>query len=430
MTGARNSIGFMQAPNVADSINNTSSQFSNRRVDVDQYRNFGAEVRYITDYAIGKIKNSFSTGVRYFRGNTSRLQNGKGETGNEFNLNTINPYPTDLDFQTTNTALFAENIFRIGKDLAIIPGVRIENIQNTADGRVNLTGNSEVKIANQNKTRQFVLAGIGAEYHIGQTEIYANYSQAYRPVLFSDLSGNPTTDVIDQNLKDAKGYNIDLGYRGRIKDYLFFDVSGFVLQYNNRIGLIAQQNTDGSFYNLRTNVGNSNSKGIEALVEFNPIKVWAPNSKWGNITAFASVALIDARYADFKVIARQGNNLVETNIKNNRVENAPRNIYRTGLTYSKKKLTATVQYSYVSEAYSDANNTKTPTANGVNGLIPSYSVVDMSGTYKLSEQFFVKAGVNNLFNEKYFTRRAGGYPGPGVLSAEPRNFFFTVGVKL
>jgi Fe(3+) dicitrate transport protein len=130
------------------------------------------------------------------------------------------------------------------------------------------------------------------------------------------------------------------------------------------------------------------------------------------------------------VIARQGNNLVETNIKNNRVENAPRNIYRTGLTYSKKKLTATVQYSYVSEAYSDANNTKTPTANGVNGLIPSYSVVDMSGTYKFSEQFFVKAGVNNLFNEKYFTRRAGGYPGPGVLSAEPRNFFTTIGVKL
>ncbi len=430
MTGARNSIGFMQAPNVADSINNTSSQFSNRRVDVDQYRNFGAEVRYITDYAIGKIKNSFSTGVRYFRGNTSRLQNGKGDTGNEFNLNTINPYPTDLDFQTTNTALFAENIFRIGKDLAIIPGVRIENIQNTADGRVNLTGNSEVKIANQNKTRQFVLAGIGAEYHIGQTEIYANYSQAYRPVLFSDLSGNPTTDVIDQNLKDAKGYNIDLGYRGRIKDYLFFDVSGFVLQYNNRIGLIAQQNTDGSFYNLRTNVGNSNSKGIEALVEFNPIKVWAPNSKWGNITAFASVALIDARYADFKVIARQGNNLVETNIKNNRVENAPRNIYRTGLTYSKKKLTATVQYSYVSEAFSDANNTITPTANGVNGLIPSYQVIDISGTYNFSTHFFVKGGINNLMNEKYFTRRSSGYPGPGLLTAEPRNFFFTVGVKL
>jgi Fe(3+) dicitrate transport protein len=430
MTGARNSIGFMQAPNVSDSINSSTSQFNNRRVDVDQYRNFGAELRYITDYTIGKTKNSFSAGLRYFRGNTFRLQNGTGDTGKEFNLNTLNPYPTDLDFLTINTALFAENIFRVGKDLAIIPGIRIENIRNTADGRVNITGNTEVKIANQNRTRQFLLAGIGAEYHIGQTEIYANYSQAYRPVLFSDLSGNPTTDIIDQNLKDAKGYNIDLGYRGRVKDYLFFDVSGFVLQYNNRIGLIAQQNLDGSFYNLRTNVGNSSSKGVEALIEFNPIKAWAPTSKIGNITLFASVAIIDARYADFKVITRQGSNLVETNLKNNRVENAPQNIYRTGLTYSKKKITVTTQYSYVSEAFSDANNSITPTANGVNGLIPSYQVIDISGTYNFNTNFFVKGGINNLVNEKYFTRRSSGYPGPGLLTAEPRNFFVTVGVKL
>ena len=354
MTGARNSIGFIQAPNIADTINGATLQYNNRRVDVDQYRNYGIEARYIKDYSIGKTNNAFSAGVRYFRGNTLRFQNGRGDTGNDFNLNILNPYPTDLNFITDNSVLFAENIFRFGKNLSIIPGFRVENIRNTADGRVNMTGNNEVKIANQNRTRQFILAGVGAEYHIGQTEIYANFSQAYRPVLFSDLSGNPTTDVIDQNLKEAKGYNIDLGYRGRIKDYLFFDVSGFVLQYNNRIGLIAQQNTDGSFYNLRTNVGNSNSKGVEALIEFNPIKAWKPNSKLGNITLFASVALIDARYADFKVSNRQGTSLVETNLKNNRVENAPQNIYRTGLTYSKKKLTVTAQYSYCLLYTSDA----------------------------------------------------------------------------
>jgi Fe(3+) dicitrate transport protein len=430
MTGSRNSIGFTQAPNVADTINASTLQYNNRRADRDKYKNSGIEARYINDYTIGKTKNAFSAGVRYFRGNTLRFQNGRGDTGNDFNLNILNPYPTDLEFITHNTAMFAENIFRISKNFSIIPGVRIENIRNTADGRVNLTGNTEVKMANQNRTRQFVLAGVGAEYHIGQTEIYANFSQAYRPVLFSDLTANSITDVVDQNLKDAKGYNIDLGYRGRVKDYLFFDVSGFLLQYNNRIGLIAQQNLDGSFYNLRTNVGNSQSKGIEVLVEFNPIKAWLPSSTFGNVSLFASIALTDARYESLKVITRQGTSLVETNLKNNRVENAPKNIYRSGLTYSKKALTITAQYSYVSEAYSDANNTKTPTANGVNGLIPSYSVVDMSGTYKFREQFYVKAGVNNLFNVKYFTRRAGGYPGPGVLSAEPRNFFMTVGVKL
>ncbi len=430
MYGDRNSIGFMQAPNILDTLNTATLNYNNRRVDIDQYRNWGLEARYITDYQIGKMKNSLSAGMRYFRGKTNRFQNGKGDTDSGYNLNLLEPFTTDLNFYTTNTAFFIENIFRLSEKLIIIPGFRLENISNLAEGRVNTTGNTEVKIANQNRTRQFLLPGIGAEYHIGQTEIYANYSQAYRPMLFSNLSGNPTTDVIDQDLKDAKGYNIDLGYRGRIKDFLFFDVSGYILQYNNRIGLIAQQRLDGSFYNLRTNVGNSRSRGIEALIEFSPTKAWGTKPKLGNITLFTSVAYINAQYENLRVITKQGNNLIETNLKNNRVEDAPENIYRAGVTYTRKQLTATIQYSYVSAAFSDANNTVTPTANGVNGLIPKYDLLDISGTYKFNEMFFIKGGVNNLLKEKYFTRRAGGYPGPGLITAEPRNFFLTVGVKL
>ena len=430
MSGARNSIGFVQPLTIFDTVNTSTSSYNNRRVDVDQYRNAGLEARYITDYKIGKSKNSLSAGGRFFRGNTSRFQNGKGDTGFDYNTDILNSYPTDLDFLTTNVAFFAENIFRIGKNFLVVPGIRMEFINNTANGRINLSGNNELKINDQNKSRQFLLPGIGAEYHIGQTEIYGNYSQAYRPVLFSDLTGNPTLDEIDQNLQDAKGYNIDLGYRGRIKDYLFFDVSGYVLQYNNRVGLITQQRLDGNFYNLRTNVGNSTSKGIEALVEFSPIKFFKINPSFGNITVFASLAYINAKYENMRVVVKEGNRLVETNLKNKRIENAPEQIYRTGITYSKKQLTVTAQYSYVSEAFSDANNSKTPTSSGVNGPIPAYKLLDVSGTYKFNEKFFVKGGVNNLMNEKYFTRRASGYPGPGLMPAEPINFFITIGVKL
>jgi Fe(3+) dicitrate transport protein len=430
MMGDRNSIGFMLAPNVADTINALTLQYNNRRVDKDQYRNFGAEMRYISTYKIANNEQTISAGIRYFRGTTNRLQNGKGDTGFDYNLNTLAPFPTNLNFLTENTAFFAENIFKLGKHLILIPGFRIEHINNHANGRVNLIGNSEIKIGNERRTRQFILPGIGAEYHIGSTEIYANYSQSYRPVLFSDLTANPITDIIDPDLEDAKGYNIDLGYRGKIKDYLFFDVSGFILQYNNRIGVIAQQKVDGSFYNFRTNVGNSRSKGVEALLEFSPTKVWMKNSTIGHLTLFSSIAIIQARYANFNVITRQGIQLVETSLHNKKVENAPNNIIRTGITYTKKAFTFTTQYSYVSEAFSDANNTVTPTANGVNGLIPSYKLVDISGTYKFSEMFFVKSGINNVFSEKYFTRRAGGYPGPGIMPAEPRNFFITVGVKI
>ena len=430
MSGARNSIGFVQPPTIFDTVNTSSLSHNNRRVDVDQYRNVGLEARYITDYKIGKSKNSLSAGGRYFRGTTDRFQNGKGDTGFDYNLDILNSYPTDLDFLTTNVAFFAENIFRIGKNFLVVPGIRMEFINNTANGRLNMTGNNELKINGQNKTRQFILPGIGAEYHIGQTEIYGNYSQAYRPVLFSDLIGNPTLDEIDQNLKDAKGFNIDLGYRGRIKDFLFFDISGYVLQYNNRVGLITQQRLDGNFYNLRTNVGNSTSKGVEGLLEFSPVKFFKINPAFGNVTVFASLAYINAKYQNMRVVVKEGNSLVETNLKNKRIENAPEQIYRTGITYSKKQLTVTVQYSYVSEAFSDANNSRTATSSGVNGPIPAYKLVDVSGTYKFNERFFVKGGVNNLLNEKYFTRRASGYPGPGLMPAEPINYFVTVGLKL
>jgi Fe(3+) dicitrate transport protein len=430
MLGNRNSNGFLQTPNIKDTINVATLHYNNRRVDADEYRNAGAELRYINEYKIGKLNNTVAAGIRYFSGNTNRLQNGKGDTGSDFNFNTLTPFAADLNFGTQNIALFAENIFHAGKKLIIIPGIRYENIRNTVAGRLSFNSNgTENKSSNESRTRKFILAGIGAEYHISNTEIYANWSQAYRPVLFSDLVASPTTDLIDQNLKDASGYNIDLGWRGTVKEILLFDVSGFYLQYNNRVGLITQQRTDGSFYNFRTNVGNSTSKGVEALIEFSPVKAFIKKSTFGNIKLFASLALIDARYGYFRVVTKQGNSLVESTLKNKRVENAPQQILRSGVTYTCKKLTATVQYNYVSKSFSDANNTNTPVATGVNGLIRAYTITDVSASYKFNEHFFVKGGLNNLFNQKYFTRRAGGYPGPGIMSGEPRNFFVTVGAK-
>jgi Fe(3+) dicitrate transport protein len=432
LSGDRNSVGFMQAPTIADTINLSTGQYNSRRVDIDRYRNAGAELRYVNEFKIGSVKNTLATGVRYFYGYTNRLQNGKGTTGSDLNLSIDGPFVTDLDFLTVNTSLFAENIIHIGQKLILIPGVRYEQIRNRADGRLSFASNgNENKVSDENRLRQFLLFGAGAEYHIGTTELYANYSKAYRPILFSDLTANPITDIIDQNLRDANGYNIDFGWRGTIKDYLFFDVSAYWLQYNNRIGTIAQQRVDNSFYNFRTNIGNSFSRGTELLVEFSPTKAFkTSSSNKANLLLFASAGLIDARYDQVKVITRQGNNLVESSLKNNRVENAPREILRGGVTITTKKFTGTIQYNYVGEAFSDANNTLAPNATGINGLIPSYQLVDLAGTWKFNDQFFIKGGLNNLFNEAYFTRRAGGYPGPGLMTAEPRNFFITLGAKL
>jgi Fe(3+) dicitrate transport protein len=417
--GDRNSVGFLQSITTRDSINATTLNYNNRVVNLDQYRNYGLESRIITDYAIGKMKNTFSGGIRLYTGTTTRQADGKGTTGTGYDVTVSGNYPRDIEFNSKNAAAFAENIFRVTDKLLIIPGIRYEWLEGSSSGRNGYTsGGAEIILQNITRSRSFVLAGVGAEFHVTKaTEVYANISQAYRPIQFANLQAPPTTDVVDPDLKDAKGYNIDLGYRGKVKSFIQFDVSGFYLQYNNRVGTITPT---GATYRLITNVGASTSKGFEGYVEFNPIRAFT-KSKHTDVIIFGSYGYTDAKYSgDHK----------DANTKGKKVENAPAHIFRGGITGGYKGFLLTAQISSVGETFSDANNTVAASANGNTGLIPSYTITDLTATYKFSKGLNLKAGINNLFDERYFTRRAGGYPGPGALPADGRTFFISVGAKL
>jgi Fe(3+) dicitrate transport protein len=417
--GDRNSVGFTQAITVADTINALTGQYNNRVLNVDNYRNYGMETRIITDYFIGQIKNTVSGGIRLYTGTTHRRADGRGTTASNYDMTVIGDYGRDIDFKSRNVAAFVENVFRLSDKFIIIPGIRYEWLEGAASGRNGFASdNSPVILQNIKRSRSFLLAGVGAEYHVtNNTELYANYTQAYRPIQFANLQAPPTTDVVDPELRDAKGYNMDLGYRGSVDNFLKFDVSAYYLKYNNRVGTVTP---DGANYRLVTNVGASTSKGVETYVELNLAKAASRNSAWDAII-FSSFGYTNARYSsDHK----------DANTKGRKVENAPANILRAGITLGYKSVLLTGQFSYVDETYSDANNTATPSANGQTGLIPSYSVSDITVTYRFTKSFNIKGGVNNMFDERYFTRRAGGYPGPGALPADGRTFFVSLGARL
>ena len=417
--GNRNSIGFLQSITVKDSINPSTNQLNNRIVNVDKYRKFGIESRIISDYAIGKFKNTIAGGIRLYKGNTYRLADGIGSTGTNYDITISGTYPKDVSFASSNAAAFIENIFKFSDKLYLIPGIRYEWLEGSAAGRNGLTTNgTSINLQNITRSRNFILAGVGSEYHITKsTEFYANLSQAYRPIQFANLQAPPTTDVIDPELKDAKGYNLDIGYRGKVKNYIQFDVSGFYLKYNNRVGTISSVNGN---YRLITNVGASSSKGIETYIEFNPMRAFS-NSHFTDLIIFSSYAYTNATYSsDHK----------DANTKGKRVENAPTAIFRGGISYGYKKFLMTTQFNFVGSAFSDANNTIAASANGNTGLIPSYSIIDLTGSYKLYKKLQIKAGVNNLLDKIYFTRRAAGYPGPGALPADGRTAFISIESKL
>tara|TARA_Y100000389_G_scaffold204433_1_gene256922 strand:- start:111 stop:392 length:282 start_codon:yes stop_codon:yes gene_type:complete len=87
-----------------------------------------------------------------------------------------------------------------------------------------------------------------------------------------------------------------------------------------------------------------------------------------------------------------------------------------------------IQYSYLSSQFTDASNAIKSNLSGVIGEIPSYDIFDISASYSF-EKIKIESGINNLLNNYYFTRRATGYPGPGIIPSEPRSFYFSTQIK-
>ena len=436
LVGERNSVGFTSTANIDDVISTSTNQYAARRVDSDTYKNLGIENRNLLRYKLGNTTQNLAFGIRLYQANTNRFQKGKGTTGSDFDMSIDGQYPTDLKFTTKNAALFAENQFKITNKFSVTPGFRYEHINSTAHGRIDIVSGNDVTFDKKTVVRNKPLFGLGLEYKWMNTNFYANISQAFRPVLFSDLTPAAVIDVVDPNLKDASGYSADLGYRGVYKGFINFDVSVFYLSYNNRVGGVRQFiNNDSSqgTYLFRTNLGETRNKGIESFVDLNITKMLGIDEPYGNLDIFSSMSFIDSKYVNFKTTTATGTApnivLTENNLSGKRVENAPRYIHNFGMSWGNNNFSATVQYKMSGKIFTDANNTVTPSANGQTGILDNYRIVDFSSEYKFLKNYNLRAGINNLTDESYATRRSGGYPGPGILPGEGRTFYISVGAK-
>jgi Fe(3+) dicitrate transport protein len=441
LIGERNSIGFTAKSNIPDTLNRATGKYAARQLDRDFYKNMGIEFRGIYGYNLFKQKHHLAFGARGYVAHIERKQKGKGDENADFNTTLqADSYPVALDLSTQNAAFFLENLFKITPQFSLTPGLRLEHIRSKVEGQIGVNATGEaINIANQEAVRTVLLAGLSAEYKIKATNFYANFHQAYRPVLYSDLTPPATTDVIDPNLQDATGFNADLGYRGIVGNFLNFDLSAFYLLYNNKIGTIRKYVNDDpaqSTYQYRTNLGKSRNMGIEAYIEVQPIKAFAPNSKASNLSLFASIAFINAEYLDFETTQISGTapdiQISTGNLKGNTVEYAPTYIHNFGLSYAIAGLSTTLQTRMNSQVFSDASNTEIPTNDGTIGLIEGYQVWDWALEYRFgaTNKYNLKGGINNIANTMYATRRAGGYPGPGLLPSDGRTWFLSIGAKL
>ncbi|PUZ22455.1 Fe(3+) dicitrate transport protein [Chitinophaga costaii] len=402
----------------------------------DHYQNWGNESRLLYNYNIGKVASTLLLGFRYYQGHTDREQgfgnNGTTGHGNDFSftpaLQTDTLRYSDYIFPERNTAVFAENIFRITSRFSIIPGVRFEHLVTKADGNYtnvafDLAGNPidpQKVMDNKINRRSFVIGGVGATYQVrNDIQVYANFSQNYKAINFNDLRTlNPNLRV-DSALHDEKGYSADAGIR-KTAGVLRFDVSLFMINYNNKIGSILSVDPQTSIiYNLRTNVSQSRHIGVESYVEADIWKWIAGDNAKTSVSIFSNFSYLSAKYVNSK----------EKVIEGRKVEFVPDIIFKTGLMVRRNKWTASYQFAYTGQQFTDATNAVF-TANAIDGKIPAYHIMDLSAEYTFSKMISLYGSVNNLANTMYFTRRADSYPGPGIVPSDARSFYLTLQLKL
>jgi len=418
--GARNSVQFDKLANVQDTINAATLQYNNRQVDIDRFNSYTAEMRLLQDYMLGSLSSTVAAGIQYMNNDLHRTQLGKGTTGSDYDLTLVEPgWGRDVHLKTKNIALFAENRFRLLKNLSVNVGARIESGGTDMSGTIVYYPDNELPVSIDH---EFPLFGANFSFKPkSNMELYGGISQAYRPMLFKDLIPGSVYEKVDPGIKDAEGYNAELGWRGSWK-FLRWDVNGFILEYKDRFGTLAETDDAGNFYTYRTNIGNSFTKGAEIFIQAD----WFLAKKLG-LSIFTSTSLLDARYTN--AIVKSGNENID--IGGNKVETAPRIITRNGASIRFKKLSFSVLYSYTAESFADPLNTVEPNkATGAVGLVPSYNIVDINSSVRISRNLEARINVNNIFDRQYFTKRPSFYPGPGVWSSDGRNGSITVIVRL
>ncbi|WP_330444291.1 TonB-dependent receptor domain-containing protein [Flavobacterium sp. C4GT6] len=428
LDASRNALGFR-----SNRVANPDIEGTERDLLKGDFVNWGAEARFLQQYDINGNSSALLIGAKYYQARNTGSQ-GPGSSGSDPDFDyAFNEFPNyanqnDYVYPNLNIAFFAENMFRLSPKFTLTPGIRVENIRTKADGyyriiNKDLAGNiilDETNQENVTKQRGFILLGLAASYKPNNmVEFYGNLAQNYRSVTFNDIRNTTPSQTIDPNITDEKGYTSDIGVRGKLADKLSYDASIFGLYYNDKIGEYPTF-INRKYTRYRSNVGTAITYGFETLLDWNITNTFFKGSKF-KWNVFTNTSITGSEYLKSEV----------PNIEGNSVEFVPLVNLKAGSGLRYKNFTCNIQLTYLSSQFTDAINStsgKDDNTYGIFGEIPSYYVADISASYQW-KMLKLEAGINNFTNNYYFTRRATGYPGPGIIPSDPRVFYTTLEIK-
>lgn len=363
-------------------------------IERQQFDQFGAEARVRLDWG-GNGGHVFTAGAQFYRTQSPRTDS-RGTDPDA----TAGNVRLKSERKILYTPVFAENLFRFGA-LSLTPGVRVEFIDQSVRELVNVT-RTTTPLQNRDMRAAVPLFGLGAAYDLPaqKAQLYANASQSYRPMVFTEAVPNGATTVVNADLAESRAIQYELGYRAQPARGLVLDASVFYLEFANQIGGITLPNGLTSV----ANVGRAVHRGVEFGASYDLFARRAAPASVGArpaLSVYANALLLDAK---FKAGVTRGKT----------PQYAPRHVVRTGLIYArgdafKLALTGTLS----ADSYADDGNT-------AQRYVPAYAVWDLTAEWRVSgTPLRLIGGVNNVFDEDYYSR----VRPEGIDPAPRRNFY-------
>ncbi len=361
------------------------------------YEHFGIEPRLRLGLRLFGVRSEAEVGVRAHFEEQERIQR-NGDTP------TARTGAIAEDNNRNNRAYsgFVQERLLLGR-FTLSAGVRLERVDyertnRLANGGAGATGSTDLT--------QWV-PGAGLSYAPSErVSVFAGVHRGFAPPRTEDVISQ-TGGVVD--LDSEKSWNYELGLRSLPVRGVRVEATLFRSDYANQI--VPASLAGGAGATL-TNGGETLHQGLELSARADTATLLGSDHNLYLRAAFT--ALPTARFEGARFSNVSGSSGVS--VSGNRLPYAPEVLLTAALGYRHPKgLQAQIEAVHVSKQFSDDLNTIASSADGQRGLIPSFSIWNLTLSYELSKvSLFVTT--KNLFDALYIADRSRGLiPGPSRL---------------
>jgi iron complex outermembrane receptor protein len=313
-------------------------------------------------------------------------------------LGQIGYVPTSLDGNTAYYGLYVLDTLNITADLALTGGARL-NIANISTR--DATGLSAQLDINATYTRVNPVVGLTYAILPGLTA-YGGYSEANRAPTPLELNcADPTQPcllanslVADPPLNQVVARTIEAGLRGNAAPLpgasIEWQAGYFHTESDNDIIALASTITGRGYY---ANVPATLRQGLEANAVL----------RFGNLSAYANYAFVDATYQFSSAIASPNNPFADENgdifvTPGKHIPGVPRHLVKFGGDYA-----FTPQFRLGCDILIVGSQYFVGDESNQNPQLPAYWVANLHGSYDVNENVQFFGLINNLFNTRNAT---------------------------